>query len=71
MTDVAAQASSPSGRSAAPSRKVTAGGVGGVGLGVVIAWVWNMMMPANPMPPEVAAAVAPLLGAAVAYFVSN
>ena len=72
MTDLAAQMRpSPAERSVAPSKKVTAGGIGGAGLGLVIAWAWNMMMPDSPMPPEVAAAIAPLLGAAVAYFVSN
>ena len=39
----------------------------GSGLGVAVAWAWNIGFPNAQMPAEVAAAVAPLVGAAFSY----
>ncbi len=36
--------------------------VAGAGLGVVAAFVWNILIPAHPMPGEVAAALPAVLG---------
>lgn len=37
-------------------------GVGG-GLGAIIAWSWGAAVPETPMPPEVAAGIAGIIGA--------
>ena len=40
----------------------TVGALGGGSLGIVIAWLWNSLNPENPMPAEVAAAIATFAG---------
>lgn len=34
---------------------------GGIGSGIVLIWAWGLTFPEMPMPPEVAAALAPAL----------
>lgn len=53
------------------SRKVTSGTVGGAGSGALFAWVWGMVMPEQPMPPEIAAIIGPMIGGVIGYFVKD
>ena len=48
-----------------PTRKVRAAGVGGA-IGIIAVWVLNMFL-AEPVPSEVASAIATLASVAVAY----
>jgi hypothetical protein len=38
---------------------------GGFGSGVILIWAWGVLFPETPMPPEVAAAVAPVAAGVV------
>ncbi len=42
--------------------KAATGVTGGVGGGVVLVWLWGILMPDQPMPPEVGAALGGFLG---------
>ncbi len=48
--------------------KLGTGAAGGVGLGVVLVWLWNSFMPDQPMPGEVGAALGGFLGPLVNRF---
>jgi uncharacterized membrane protein YccC len=50
--------------------RVTGNAMAGGGVGAVLAWGWNGLFPDYQMPAEVAAALAPLVGAVVAWAVS-
>ena len=50
-----------------PQKQLTNGVLGGGGITALIAWVWGMTYPEQPMPPEVAAVLASTLGGIVAY----
>lgn len=53
-----------------PGQKIVATSVAASPIGAVAAWAWNGVSPDYPMTPEVAAAMSPLLGAALAYLAS-
>ena len=50
------------------NRKVSYSTVGGGGFGAVVAWVWGMLMPDNPMPPEIAPIIGSMIGGVIGYF---
>ena len=50
--------------------KVSGGPIGG-GLGAVIAWVWGISFPTQPMPPEIAPIIGGLIAGIVSYYISN
>ena len=43
--------------------KVKSAAAVGIGGGALVAWVWGLLSPETPMPPEVAAIIAGFLGA--------
>jgi len=52
------------------TNQVANSGVAAGGGTVAIAWLWNTFLPAYPMPAEVAAGIAPLVGGVIAWLVN-
>lgn len=52
-----------------PDRKIKAVGAGGIAVAPVLVWIWGMLMPEQPMPPEVAAALAGVVAMVMGYMV--
>ena len=50
-------------------KKVGAGAAIGIPLAVVLAWIWGILMPDNPMPGPVSAALGSIITTAVAWLV--
>ena len=48
--------------------KAATGVTGGVGGGVVLVWLWSILVPEHPMPLEVAAAIGGIIGPLINRF---
>lgn len=56
---------------ASPAKRIVGNPtVAGAGMGVVIAWVWNIYQPDAQMPAEVAAGIAPMIGHVIRWAVA-
>ena len=53
-----------------PTKKIIGQASGAAGAGVIVAFLWNIILPNHQMPAEVAASLGGLLGPVIAYAVS-